>query len=160
MAEQELKSLISQGLAALKAGSQVAEKATAEITKDASDQGLKSALEEGNKTSKQWAQRIEQALSEAGGSGEQRNMILEAHYEVSKKIRQEAPDERTRDLGIIAAGQLALHYWIASFGTLRTYAAQAGMTQTEQAMQSSLDEAKQADQKHTELAESMLGQAA
>jgi ferritin-like metal-binding protein YciE len=82
--------------------------------------------------------------------------ILEAHYEVSRKIRQKAPDDMSRDLGIIAAGQLALHYWIAAFGTLGTYAASLGMSQTQQEMKTSLEEAKQADQQHTALAEKML----
>lgn len=156
MAPDALKKLISQGLAALKAGSQIAADATAEIQNDAHDPELKSALDQGNDTSKQWAARIDRALAEAGGGGEEQNPILEAHFQVSKKIRQQAPDDVTRDLGIIAAGQLALHYWIASFGTLRTYAAQVGMKQTEQDFQTSLDEAKQADQQHTQLAERLL----
>lgn len=156
MADQ-LKTLVAQGLQALKAGGEVAKRATAEIQNDVSDPGLKSALEAGNKTAEQWAQRVGRALAEAGPAEDTGNQILEAHYEVSKKIRQKAPDAMTRDLGIIAAGQLALHYWIAAFGTLRTYAAKAGMNQTEQDMQASLDEAKQADQQHTELAQTIMG---
>ncbi|UYZ64411.1 YciE/YciF ferroxidase family protein [Hymenobacter weizhouensis] len=159
MANEQLKTLIQQGLAALKAGSQVAAGATAEIQNDVRNPQLKQALEQGNETAKQWAARIERAHQEAGGSGEQRNPILEAHYEVSQKIRQQAPDDTTRDLGIIAAGQLALHYWIASFGTLRTYAAQAGLGQTEQDLQACLDEAKQADEQHTRIAEHIMGSA-
>ena len=157
MANEQLRTLIQQGFAALKAGSQVAADATDEIQQDAHDPQLKAALKQGNETSKQWAARIDRALAEAGGGGEQQNPILEAHYQVSKKIRQQAPDAYSRDLGIIAAGQLALHYWIASFGTLRTYAAQVGLTQVEQDMQTSLDEAKQADKQHTELAEQIMG---
>lgn len=157
--EQQLTQLIKQGLSALKAGSKVAAGATDEIQNDAKDSGLKAALSQGNETSKQWTARIDQALNEAGGGDEQENPILEAHYEVSKKIRQQAPDDYARDLGIIAAGQLALHYWIAAFGTLRTYAAQAGLSQTEQAMQTSLDEAKQADEQHTQLAKQIMGAA-
>lgn len=156
MADDQIKTLVSHGLAAMKAGSQVAAKATADIENDARDPRLKAALDQGNNTSKQWAARIDRALAEAGGEGEQENPVLEAHFEVSKKIRQQAPDDLSRDLGIIAAGQLALHYWIASFGTLRTYAAQVGLHQTEQDMQASLDEAKQADQQHTQLAEQLL----
>ena len=156
MANESLKTLVQQGLAALKAGSQVAAKATADIQQDAKNPQLKSALDQGNETSKQWATRIDRALQEAGGGGQQENPVLEAHFEVSKKIRQQAPDDYSRDLGIIAAGQLALHYWIASFGTLRTYAAQAGLQQTQQDMQSSLDEAKRADEQHTQLAEQIM----
>lgn len=158
MNNEALKQLVKQGLTAQKAGSQVAAGATAEILNDARNPQLKSMLEQGNEHAKQWASRIDRALQEAGGPDEQSNQnpILEAHYEVSKKIRQQAPDDISRDLGIIAAGQLALHYWIASFGTVRTYAGQAGLTQTEQDMQACLDEAKQADEQHTQIAEQIM----
>ena len=156
MANDQLKELIKQGLSALKAGSKVAAGATDEIQNDAHNPDLKAALDQGNKTSKQWAARIDRALEEAGGGDEQQNPILEAHYEVSKRIRQNAPDDYSRDLGIIAAGQLALHYWIASFGTLRTYAGQVGLSQTEQEFQTALDEAKQADEQHTKLAQQIM----
>ena len=160
MADQELRTLVAQGLQAMKAGGQVAKKATAEIGNDASDPELKSALQEGHRTSEQWDARIDRALAEAGGAEDQGNPVLQAHYEVSRKIRQQAPDAMGRDLGIIAAGQLALHYWIAAFGTIRTYASKLGLAQTARDMQASLDEAKQADQQHTALAEKMLGRSA
>ncbi|HEX8349027.1 MAG TPA: DUF892 family protein [Hymenobacter sp.] len=159
MANEQLKTLIQQGLSALKAGGQVAARSTDEIQNDARNPQLKAALNQGNETSKQWTARIERALQEAGGGGEEQNPILEAHYQVSQKIRQQAPDDMSRDLGIIAAGQLALHYWIASFGTLRTYAGQAGLSQTEQDLQACLDEAKQADEQHTQIAEQIMGAA-
>ena len=156
MADQNLKILVAQGLQALKAGGEIAKKATAEIQNDAGHPELKSALQEGNRTAEQWAQRIERALKEAGGAEDVGNPVLKAHYEVSQIIRQKAPDTESRDLGIIAAGQLALHYWIASFGTLRTYASQLDLTQTEQELHASLEEAKEADQQHTALAKKIL----
>ena len=156
MADQELKTLVTQGLQAMKAGSDVAKMATADIEKDASHPELKSALETGNKTAAQWAQRIDQAIAEAGNSQAIPNEVLEAHFDVSKKIRQKAPDATTRDLGIVAAGQMALHYWIAAFGTMANYAANLNLTQTAQNMKQSADEAKEADQKHTALAEKLL----
>ena len=159
MANEQLNTLIQQGLAALKAGGQIAAGATAEIQNDARNPQLKAALDQGNDTSKQWMERIERALQEAGGGGEEQNPILEAHYQVSKKIRQQAPDDTSRDLGIIAAGQLALHYWIAAFGTLRTYAGQVGLNQTEQNLQACLEEAKQADEQHTQIAKQIMGAA-
>lgn len=110
MANEQLKVLIQQGLAAMKAGSKVAADATAEILHDARNPQLREALDRGNETSKQWATRLDRALAEAGEKGEQENPIMKAHYEVSQKIRRQAPDDYSRDLGIIAAGQLALHY--------------------------------------------------
>ena len=67
MADEQLKQLVTQGLSALKAGGKVAAGATAEIENDASDEGLKQALRQGNDTSKQWMERIDRALQEAGG---------------------------------------------------------------------------------------------
>jgi ferritin-like metal-binding protein YciE len=157
MADQELKMLVAQGVTALKAGGEVAKQATSEIQNDARNPDLQAALQTGNETAEQWAQRIAQALQETGSAEDTGNPVLEAHYEVSKKIRQKAADDMSRDLGIIAAGQLALHYWIASFGTLGNYAAKLGLSQTEQSMRTSLEEAKQADQQHTALAEKILG---
>lgn len=157
VADEQLKHLVVQGLAALQAGSRIAAAATDEIENDAADEDLKAALRQGHDTAKRWSERIDSALQEAGEAPpSQNNPIMQAHHEVSKRIRGEAADDRSRDLGIVAAGQLALHYWIAAFGTLRTYAAKVGMTQTEQDLQKCVDEAKQADERHNEIAAKIL----
>ena len=118
---------------------------------------LREALEEGTRTSRRWAERIDRALAEAGEQGEERqNPILEAHFETSRRIRQQAPDDQSRDLGIVAAGQLALHYWIAAFGTLANYARHLGMEQTASDFHQCVEDAKQADDQHTALAEGLL----
>ena len=159
MNEENLKQLVTDGLLAVKAGGRVAAAATDEINGSATDPELKSVLGTGNNTAKEWQTRIEQAMTEAGasGEGEGENPILKAHYQVSKQIRDAASDDQVRDLGIIAAGQLALHYWIAAFGTLRAYAERLGMTQTVQAMSQSVEEAKRADEQHTQLAARIMG---
>lgn len=157
MDNEALKKLVAQGLAAMQTGSDVAAKATSEIQNDAKHPDLKSALEVGNKVSEQWKSRISQAVQSAGGSGEQKNPILEAHFQVSKLIRQQAPDDTSRDLGIIASGQLALHYWIAAFGTMASYTKQLGMEDVAAEMKKSANEAKQGDERHTEIAKSILG---
>lgn len=158
MDNDALKTLVAQGLTAMKAGSHVAAQATGEIQNDARHPELKAALETGNRVSQGWSQRIEQALQEVGGgAGEAKNPVLDGLYEVSRMIRRQAPDDASRDLGIIANGQLALHYWIAAFGTIRTYAAHLGMDETVRAMQASLDEAKEGDAAHTAIAQRILG---
>jgi ferritin-like metal-binding protein YciE len=156
MANEQLRKLVAQGLQAMRAGSEVAKKATSEIDNDAKNPELKAALQQGNKTAETWAQRIERAAREAGDAPSKGNPVLEAHYKVSREIRQAAEDDLSRDLGIIASGQLALHYWIGSFGTQRTYAASLGMSQAQQDMESCLREAKQADEQMTAIAEKLL----
>ena len=153
-----LKTLVGQALTAMKAGSHVAAQAIGEIGGDVRHPELKAALEAGNRVSQGWSQRIDQALQEAGGGGgEAKNPVLDGLYEVSRMIRRQAPDDTSRDLGIIANGQLALHYWIAAFGTIRTYAGHLGMEETARAMQASLDEAKEGDAEHTAIAQRIMG---
>jgi ferritin-like metal-binding protein YciE len=156
MDSQALKDLIKQGLAADKAGSKVGEASTADIQNSAKNPDLKAMLDQGNITSKEWAQRIDRAIAEVGGVEERPNEVLEAHYRVSKEISSEAKTDDVRDLGIIASGQLALHYWIASFGTLQDYAQAAGLSQTAQEMQVCVEEAKKTDAAFTALAQKIL----
>ncbi len=156
MDDQALKTLVGQGLSAMKAGGDVAARATAEIRSDATDPNLQQALDRGNEQAKQWQGRIEQALEQAGGGDQHDNKVLEAHHEVSKLIRQQATDQSSRDLGIIASGQLALHYWIASFGTMKAYTARLGLTEASQAMDQCSDEAGQADKQFSELATKIM----
>lgn len=158
MNNDQLKTLIQQGLSAMKAGGKTAAEAADEIQNDASNDQLKSTLKKGVETSKQWQQRIGQALQEVGSQQQQQqdNDIVKAMYKVSKEIRQQAPNDRVRDLGIIANGQLALHYWIAAFGTMEAYCKQVGMDQAAQNMKSCVSEARQADEQHTKLAQQIM----
>lgn len=156
MSDEALKTLVAWGLQALKAGGDLGKAATTEIEHDAKDPDLKSALRAGAETSARWTQRIEHALAKAGDTKDVGNPVLEAHFEFSRQIRQNAPDDLTRDLGILTAGQLAHHYWIASFATMRAYAQALGMRQMAEDMQASLDEAKQSDQQQTQLMEKLL----
>ncbi|SOB87338.1 Ferritin-like metal-binding protein YciE [Sphingomonas guangdongensis] len=159
MDEDNLKTLVAQGLSAMKAGSDVAARATDEISDDATNPELRDALEQGKETSRRWADLIGRALQQAGDGNQGNNPILEAHYEVSRRIREQADDDTARDLGIIASGQLALHYWIAAFGTMANYARHLGLEDVARDMKAAADEAKQADERHTKLAEQLLGHA-
>ena len=69
---------------------------------------------------------------------------------------EQATDDDACDLGIIAAGQLALHYWIGSFGTQKSYAEAVGLTEAANNMQNCVEEAKAADEKYTTIAEQIL----
>lgn len=157
MQEQNIKSLVTQGLPALKAGGRIAAEAVDKIQDDATSPDLKAALKKGEQTAKMWHERIERAMQEAGASGEDDNPIVRAIGETAKKIRDEAPDSQSRDLGIIASGQLALHYWIGAFGTVASYAKRSGLSQTAEQMATCVDEAKEQDEAHTRLAYQIMG---
>lgn len=157
MNEDNLKQLLADGLPSLKAGGRVAADAVDEIKTSASNDELKSMLETGNKTAQEWQARIDRAMDEVGASGEGENPIMKAHYEVSQQIREAAQDDQVRDLGIIAAGMLALHYWIAAFGTMAAYAKRLGLETMKQEMGQSLEEAKKADEAYAQLTVRIMG---
>ena len=148
----QLTYLIQESLASMQAGGEIAKKATAEINNAATNEKLKAALQQGNKTAEQWRQRVDQALQEAGGHREGGNRIIEALYDVSKSILTKYENDYSRDLAIIESGQLALHYWIAAFGTMDAYAKRAGFSQTSKNMEQCRKDAEQADKEHTDIA--------
>jgi ferritin-like metal-binding protein YciE len=65
-----------------------------------------------------------------------------------------------RDAGVIAAGNRVEHYEIAAYGSARTFAQTLGLTQAAALLEQTLQEEKKADQKLTQLAESMINQEA
>lgn len=159
MANEQLQQLIKNGLTAMKTGSEIAAKATDSIMNAASNPSLKAALDASSDTAKKWAERIQRAVQEAGEGEQHGNPIIEGIGKVSREILQTGSEGYSRDLGIIATGQLALHYWIASFGTTKSYAGEAKLDQVEKEMQACVEEAKQEDEKYTQIAKEIMGQA-
>lgn len=157
MERNSLVELVRQCLGAIRGGLDVAEMATAEIGRDVHSTDLRDALLQGHEMSKVWSSHCDEAVMEVGGDLKKENPVLKAHYAVSRRIRQEALDENARDLGIIANGQCALHYWIAAFGTLRTYSQATSLPKLAQTMETCLQEAKDADEQFSQIAVRILG---
>ncbi len=65
-----------------------------------------------------------------------------------------------RDAGVIAAANRVEHYEIAAYGSARTFAQTLGLTQAAALLEQTLQEEKKADQKLTQLAESMINEEA
>ena len=64
---------------------------------------------------------------------------------------KETEEGRTRDAGIIAAGQKIENYEIATYSTLRAFAEIMGHEEAIWLLHESLDEEKEADEKLTEI---------
>ena len=84
------------------------------------------------------------------------NHIIQAIYVTGREITTRAEDATSRDLGIISTGQLALHYYIAAFGSLASYADALGEENVAGTMKRCAEEAKAEDQRHTDLARKIL----
>ena len=156
MDNEALKKIVAQGLGAMQTGVNMAAHGTSEIQNHIQHADLRAAFEAGNQVSEHWRSRIAKALQAVGGGGEQKNPILQAHGDVARLILEQAPDDQARSLGIIAASQLALHYWIAAFGTIASYTKHLGLDEVAGDMKTSADEAKQGDERFTELAKKLL----
>lgn len=65
-----------------------------------------------------------------------------------------------RDAGIISAGQKVEHYEMASYGTLRQFAETLGLTEAVSLLEATLNEEKAADQKLSEVAQTINVEAA
>jgi ferritin-like metal-binding protein YciE len=65
-----------------------------------------------------------------------------------------------RDAGIIAAANRVEHYEIAGYGSARTFAQTLGLREAASLLEQTLREEKAADQKLTQLAESMVNEEA
>ena len=61
-----------------------------------------------------------------------------------------------RDAGLIAAANRVEHYEIAAYGSARTFADVLGLSEAAMLLEQTLQEEKKADQKLTQLAESMI----
>jgi len=80
--------------------------------------------------------------------------IIEEGQEVMKEFRG-AP---ALDAGLLAAAQAVEHYEIARYGTLKTWAAELGLNQAVQLLDTTLGEEKKTDETLTKLAQSEVNQ--
>jgi ferritin-like metal-binding protein YciE len=75
--------------------------------------------------------------------------------EEGSELLQELKGKSSIDAGIIAAAQKVEHYEIASYGTVRAWAEQMEHSEAVELLQETLDEESAADEKLTEIAESL-----
>ncbi len=81
---------------------------------------------------------------------------MEGLIEEAEDIVDEFEAGPVRDAGIIAAAQKIEHYEIATYGTLRAFANILGEYEAASLLEETLDEEKEADQKLTDIAESVI----
>jgi ferritin-like metal-binding protein YciE len=135
-------------------------KALPKLVKKASADELKEALEEHLRQTQQHVERLEQvfemlALPVRGKKCEgMRSLISEGNEMIAEA------EEDARDAVIIAGAQKVEHYEIATYGTLRNWANLIGKNDVADLLESTLEEEKDADQKLTSIAESVVNEAA
>ncbi|HEX8924825.1 MAG TPA: ferritin-like domain-containing protein [Terriglobales bacterium] len=151
-----LQQLFVEQLRDLYDGEQQITQALPKLIDKANSQQLKSALQEHLQVTRQQITRLDQIFQQLGQkpSGEtckgMKGVIAEGDSLVSK-----GNDPAVTDASIITSAQRVEHYEIAGYGTVKTYARQLGQNAWAQMLEQTLSEEKEADQKLTQLAETI-----
>jgi len=136
-------------------------KALPKMIKKATSEELRAALDEHLGQTEQHVERLEQAFEQLGipARGKKckgmQNLIAEGDDVIG-----EAEEDATRDAVMIAAAQKVEHYEISGYGTARTWAARLGNGDVAALLEETLEEEKEADQRLTQIAESLVNPAA
>lgn len=132
-------------------------KALPKMVKKATSPDLKAALAEHLVVTENQARRMEQVFEAIGKPAKAKTCkAMQGLLAEAKEIMEEDASDAVLDAGIIAAAQKVEHYEIASYGTVRTWARLCGEEEAAELLQETLDEEGEADQKLTELAESLV----
>ena len=147
--EEELKDIYSAEKQLLKA--------MPRMVKKASSPDLKRALEEHLRVTEGQVERLEQVFEALGQPAKDKTCkAMQGLLQEAKEIMGEDASPAVLDAGIIAAAQKVEHYEMASYGTVRTWARLCGEEEAADLLQQTLDEEGEADQRLTQLAESIV----
>jgi len=133
-------------------------KAIPKLAKKATNDELRSALQEHLEETEQQVQRLEQAFEHLGERAKakpcagMRGIIEEGEEHVGEDF----DDDDLRDAVIIGSAQRVEHYEIAAYGTAIAHARLLEHEDVVELLEETLNEEKAADQKLTEIAESVV----
>ena len=116
---------------------------------------LKDLVMSGAGIAQGYTKTLQQLLEQAGGQPAQTNKAMEGIVEAGKDSVAAAGDPETKDAAIIATLQVALHYYIATYGTLVKVADDLGHTEAAQSVGEMNGWMKSKDAEYSELAASM-----
>lgn len=161
MANDAFKDWYVQGLQALKSAGDQGKEAASDTAKAVTAPELKQMVETGSKMADEHAATIASLLQKAGGNaGGMPNKIMEGIRAGNRQVVEAAKDPAVRDASVVAAAQIALHYYIAAYGTLASTAKHLGLNDDAQQLKKLTDDSKAHDERMTALAEQMANQRA
>jgi ferritin-like metal-binding protein YciE len=159
MAQQinSLQSLINEELKDMYDMEKQLTKALPKMAKNASSGELRSALEEHLQVTEKQVQRLEQVFDLLGQPAKGKTCKgMKGLIDEGKEVMDEEGEEPFSDIALIAAAQRVEHYEMAAYGTARTLAEKLGETEAVDLLQETLEEEKEADQKLTEITQTLL----
>jgi ferritin-like metal-binding protein YciE len=159
--DNDLHQLFLDELADLYSAEKQLTKALPKMSAAAQSEELKTAIESHLKETQGHVSRLEEIAEDLGETLESRTCAaMEGLIKEASELLEEQEGKSSIDAAIIAAGQKVEHYEIASYGTVRAWAERMGHTDAAEMLQSTLDEENAADEKLTEIAESVANEEA
>ena len=132
-------------------------KALPKMAKKASAQELKDAFTEHLEVTRKQVERLDQIFAELEVTPKGKKCkAMEGLIEEGKEVLEQDGDPAVIDAALIACGQRVEHYEMAGYGCVRTFARLLEYTDAEKLLQETLDEEAEADEKLTELADSVI----
>jgi ferritin-like metal-binding protein YciE len=157
MQSSQLQKLFEQELKDIYWAEKALTKAIPRMIKNATSEELIEALENHLEETKEQVSRVEQVFELIGKKAMAKKCeAMEGLIKEAEEIMQECEEGAMCDAGIISAAQKVEHYEIASYGTLRQFAATLGMDDAAELLEETLNEEKNADEKLTEVAETAI----
>jgi ferritin-like metal-binding protein YciE len=133
-------------------------KAIPKLSKAATSDDLRQALDNHLAETQEHVSRLEQAFEsmDTPAKGKACAGIKGIIEEADEHVGEEFESDDLRDATIIGAAQRAEHYEIAAYGTAIAHARLLGRDDVVQLLEDTLDEEKAADQKLTDIAETIV----
>jgi ferritin-like metal-binding protein YciE len=132
-------------------------RALPKIARKASSTELRNAVTEHLEATKDHVRRLEEIFEDLGVKAKSRPCAgMKGLIEEGKESMEEDAKGGLMDLSLIAAAQRVEHYEISAYGTMRTLAEQLNESRAADLLQQTLDEESEADQKLTQISESIL----
>jgi ferritin-like metal-binding protein YciE len=132
-------------------------KALPKMAKAASSPELQEAINSHLEETKGQVQRLEQVFEALGTKARGKTCAgMKGLIEEGQEAMEQDASDELKDAAIIGAAQRVEHYEIAAYGTARTFAEKLGHSDVVDLLQETLDEEVQADEKLTEVSETLL----
>jgi ferritin-like metal-binding protein YciE len=159
--DQDLHELFLDELADVYNAEKQLTKALPKLAKAANSDELREALESHLEETEEHITRLEQVFESLDESVKNKTCkAMKGLVEEGDEIVKEQKDSSALDAGIIAACQKVEHYEIATYGTLCAWAEQMGHDQALELLRQTEEEEVAADEKLTEVAETIANQKA
>jgi len=154
--KNELHELFLEELADIYNAEQQLIKALPKLAKAARSQELQEAFRTHLEETEQHATRVEEVFKTLGETMQRKKCkAMEGLIEEGEEVLEEFEDSEALDAALISAAQKVEHYEIATYGTLCTWAELMQHEEALSLLQENLNEEKQADEKLTEVAETV-----